>query len=221
MPDEGAPATERTEAWVMFDGASIYVGARVWDTAPPSQWVANEMRRDTSQLRDNDGFWVVFDTFLDRRNGVVFYTNPLGAIGDFQITNEGNPNSDWNPVWDVRTGRFDGGWTVEMEIPFQSLRVPARRRAGLGGAAPAEHPAQERVGVSDAASDRRGAACDVSPVPGGHAGGPGGSGCRYQSRGQALRHRGADDEPRRQSRPPGTSETAMAASTSRWASPGT
>ena len=122
MPDEGAPATERTEAWVMFDGASIYVGARVWDTAPPSQWVANEMRRDTSQLRDNDGFWVVFDTFLDRRNGVVFYTNPLGAIGDFQITNEGNPNSDWNPVWDVRTGRFDGGWTVEMEIPFQSLR---------------------------------------------------------------------------------------------------
>ena len=122
MPDEGAPATETTEAWIMFDSTNIYVGARIWDSAPPGSWVANEMRRDTSQLRDNDSFWVVFDTFYDRRNGVVFYTNPLGALGDFAITNEGNPNSDWNPVWDVRTGRFENGWTVEMEIPFKSLR---------------------------------------------------------------------------------------------------
>ena len=122
MPDEGAPATERTEAWIMFDTTNIYVSGRVWDSAPPSEWVANEMRRDTSQLRDNDTLWVVFDTFYDRRNGVAFYTNSLGGLGDFAITNEGNPNSDWNPVWDVRTGRFEGGWTVEMEIPFKSLR---------------------------------------------------------------------------------------------------
>ena len=121
-PDEGAPATERTEAWVLFDSEKIYVSARVWDPAPPSDWVANEMRRDTSQLRENDVFWAIFDTFLDRRNGIAFYTNPLGALGDFAFTNEGSPNGDWNPVWDVRTGRFVGGWTVEMEIPFKSLR---------------------------------------------------------------------------------------------------
>ena len=121
-PDEGAPATEKTEAWIMFDRENLYVSGRVWDSAPPSEWVANEMRRDTRQLRQNDTFAVILDTFYDRRNGVAFYTNPLGAIADFAITNEGNPNSDWNPVWDVRTGRFDGGWTVEMEIPFKSLR---------------------------------------------------------------------------------------------------
>ena len=121
-PDEGAPATERTEAWIMFDQDNIYAAARIWDSAPPSEWVANEMRRDTRQLRQNETFAVVLDTFYDRRNGVAFYTNPLGAIADFALTNEGNPNSDWNPVWDVRTGRFEGGWTVEMEIPFRSLR---------------------------------------------------------------------------------------------------
>ena len=121
-PDEGAPGTERTEVWILFDTDNIYVAGRVWDSAPPAAWVANEMRRDTSQLRENDTLWVAFDTFNDRRNGVAFYTNPLGALGDFQITNEGNPNGDWNPVWDVRTGRFEGGWTVEMEIPFKSLR---------------------------------------------------------------------------------------------------
>ena len=101
---------------------NIYVSARVWDSAPESEWVANELRRDTQQLRQNDTFGVMFDTFYDRRNGVMFYTNPLGALAEFGITNEGNPNSDWNPVWDVRTGRFEGGWTVEMRIPFKSLR---------------------------------------------------------------------------------------------------
>ncbi len=34
---------------------------------------------------------------------------------------------DWNPVWDVRTGRFEGGWSVEMEIPFKSLRFQQGR----------------------------------------------------------------------------------------------
>ena len=121
-PDEGAPATEKTEAWIMFDRTNIYVSGRVWDSAPPSQWVANEMRRDTAQMRQNDIFTVMFDTFYDHRNGVSFFTNPLGGFADFQISNEGNPNNDWNPVWDVRTGRFEGGWTLEMEIPFKSLR---------------------------------------------------------------------------------------------------
>ena len=122
VPVEGAPATERTEAWILFDDTNVYVSARVHDSAPESEWIANEMRRDTSQLRQNDTFTVFFDTFYDRRNGYNFYTNPLGARADQQFTNEGNPNGDWNPVWDVRTGRFDGGWTVEMEIPFKTLR---------------------------------------------------------------------------------------------------
>ncbi|MEO2195248.1 MAG: DUF5916 domain-containing protein [bacterium] len=122
VPVEGAPATEKTEAWIMFDDTNVYVSARVWDSAPESQWIANEMRRDTNQLRQNDTFAVFFDTFYDRRNGFNFYTNPLGARADQQFTNEGNPNGDWNPVWDVRTGRFNGGWTVEMEIPFKTLR---------------------------------------------------------------------------------------------------
>jgi hypothetical protein len=106
----------------MFDRDFIYVSGRCWDTAPPDKWIANELRRDTNQLRQNDMFGVIFDTFYDRRNGFLFYTNPLGARADQAVTDEGNLNVDWNPVWDVRTGRFEGGWTVEMAIPFKSLR---------------------------------------------------------------------------------------------------
>lgn len=121
LPKEGVPATERTDAWVMFDADNIYVAARCWDSVPASQWVANEMRRDTNQLRQNDTFGVMFDTFHDQRSGYVFYTNPLGALADFTF-DDGNLNTDWNPAWAVRTGRFEGGWSVEMAIPFKSLR---------------------------------------------------------------------------------------------------
>lgn len=122
LPKEGQPATEKTDAWVLFDRDYIYVAVRCWDSEPEERWVANELRRDTNQLRQNDTFGVVFDTFYDRRNGFVFYTNPLGALAEFAITDEGNPTTDWNPIWDVRTGRFEGGWSVEMAIPFKSLR---------------------------------------------------------------------------------------------------
>ena len=122
VPRQGAAATERTEAWVMFDGDTLYVTARCWDSAPPESWVANELRRDTNQLRQNDTFGVILDTYYDRRNGFLFYANPLGARADQAVTDEGNLNADWNPVWDVRTARFAEGWTVEMAIPFKSLR---------------------------------------------------------------------------------------------------
>ena len=129
VPDEGAPATEETEAWVTFDEENVYISARVHEEVPEAEWVANEMRRDANGIGNNDNFGVVIDTYYDRRNGYFFYTNPLGALADVQLTNEGNPNFDWDPVWDVQTGRFPGGWTLEMAIPFESLRYrPGREQ---------------------------------------------------------------------------------------------
>ncbi len=120
-PDEFKPATEKTEAWIFFDDDNIYVSARNWESAPERR-VANEMRRDTNQLRQNDTFAVMFDTFHDKRNGYFFSANAIGGLSDSQITDEGPPNADWNTVWDVRTSTFDGGWTIEMVFPFKSLR---------------------------------------------------------------------------------------------------
>jgi hypothetical protein len=120
-PDEFRPATEQTEAWIFFDDDHVYVSARNFESHPERR-VANEMRRDTAQLRQNDTFGVMFDTFHDKRNGYIFYANAIGGLADSQVTDEGPPNADWNTVWDVRTSTFDGGWTIEMAIPFKSLR---------------------------------------------------------------------------------------------------
>ncbi len=120
-PAEGQPATDDTEVWVFFDHDNVYISARNWDTEP-DRIVANEMRRDSRNIFNNDNFSVIFDTFYDRRDGFLFMTNPLGALYDAQVTGERNVNSDWNTVWNVKTARFAEGWTVEMSIPFKSLR---------------------------------------------------------------------------------------------------
>ncbi len=143
-PDEGKPATERTEAWVLFDDDHVYVAARCWETQPARR-VANEMRRDTSQLRQNDTFAVLFDTFHDRRNGYLFYANPIGGLADSQITDEGPPNVDWNTVWNVKTGRFDGGWTIEMAIPVQVPSLSSRARPDMGHQPATRRALEERV----------------------------------------------------------------------------
>ena len=120
-PQEGQPATEKTEVWLFYDHDAVYVSARCWETHP-ERMVANDMRRDGGNIIQNDNFAFAFDTFLDRRNAVYFEVTPVGGREDGQVTNERQLNKDWNPVWDVAVGRFEGGWTVETAVPFKSIR---------------------------------------------------------------------------------------------------
>ena len=131
-PHEGELATEQTEAWIFFDDRNLYVAARCWDSHP-ERMVANEMRRDHNDINQNENFVVTLDTFYDRRNGFYFQTNPIGALRDQAVTDEGiGRNVDWNTVWDGKAHRFDQGWTLEMAIPFKSLRYNEGRRQVWG-----------------------------------------------------------------------------------------
>jgi len=122
-PDAGQPATEETQVWLFFDDTDVYIASRAWDSSSADpQWIANEMRRDGFAILRNDSISVAFDTFYDRRNTVQFMVTPIGGRMDGQVTNERNWNGDWNPLWEVKTGRFDGGWSLEARIPFRSLR---------------------------------------------------------------------------------------------------
>jgi hypothetical protein len=122
-PDEGAPATEKTEVWLFFDDRNIYVSARLHDSQPERE-VISEMRRDGQGTNDNESFGVVFDTFHDRRNGFLFQVSLAGGLFDGYITDERDMSRDWSTVWDARTARLPDGWTAEMAIPFKSLRFP-------------------------------------------------------------------------------------------------
>jgi hypothetical protein len=121
-PHDGEPATEATDLWILFDDRNLYVSARCWDSHP-ERMVANEMRRDNTGIFQNENLAVLIDTFYDRRNGFQFQVNPLAALRDQLIGDEGQAlNVDWNTVWDAKTSLFEQGWIMEMAIPFKSLR---------------------------------------------------------------------------------------------------
>ena len=130
-PDEGAPANEKTDVWILFDDENFHIVCRCWETRP-ERLMANEMRRDNFAIVRNDNFAWSFDTFFDRRNGYLFEVNAIGGRIDGQITNESQVNTDWNPIWELRTGRFDDGWVVEAAIPFKSLRYGPGREQTWG-----------------------------------------------------------------------------------------
>ena len=121
-PSNGEPASQETDIWLLFDETDVYVSARVWES-DLHRMVATEMRHDAVQaFSENELFSVAFDTFYDRRNGYVFLVNPLGGHGEVQFANESQINIDWNGIWESAVGRFEGGWTIEMAVPFKTLR---------------------------------------------------------------------------------------------------
>jgi hypothetical protein len=120
-PNDGQPATEDTDVWILFDDETLYVSTRNWDSQP-ERMVENEMRHDSNNLIRNEQITIILDTFDDDRNGFLFLVNSLGGMLEEVFANEGNASRDWNTVWDAATGRFEGGWTLETAIPFKSLR---------------------------------------------------------------------------------------------------
>ncbi len=86
-PDEGQPATERTEVRVVFTDDVIYFGVVCYDR-DPSAIIMSDSRRDSS-MNNADSFQMVFDTFSDQQNGFVFGTTPAGQEYDGQVINEG------------------------------------------------------------------------------------------------------------------------------------
>jgi hypothetical protein len=130
-PDNGAPASERTEVRVLFDSGRLIVGATLFDSEP-DRLLGNQMQRDQSFSAD-DRFIVALDTFADGRSGYVFQTNPAGAQADALIvptTDTNNTgvvdfgaglNVSWDGIWIGRVRRTAQGWTAEMEIPLRTI----------------------------------------------------------------------------------------------------
>jgi len=119
-PDEGAPASERTEVRVLYSPSRLYVGVICFDS-DPAAIVVSRFERD-ADLEADDRVTLLFDTFHDHRNGFVFQVNAVGARFDQIITDEGqDQNRDWNGIWYVRTRITASGWTAEFVIPFQTL----------------------------------------------------------------------------------------------------
>src|SRR5213596_2356867 len=119
-PDEGAPVSEATAVRVLYDGTAVYVGARLFDTAP-ARIVRRLARRDAST--HSDEFRVFFDSYHDRRTAFEFIVNAAGVKKDVLIGEDGDfDDASWDPVWEAATSVDSLGWTAEIRIPLSQLR---------------------------------------------------------------------------------------------------
>jgi len=120
-PVEGVAPTQRTEVRFLYDGETLYVGARMYDDDPEAV-VARLVRRDADA--DSDLLIITFDTFLDHVGQAQFTINPRGVRGDAYGPGGSDLDSSWNPIWQGEARIDDGGWTAELAIPFSQLRFP-------------------------------------------------------------------------------------------------
>ncbi len=121
-PNEGQQPTQKTEVWVAYDDAALYVAARLYDTHPDS--IVNRIGRRDADITA-DAFYVGIDSYHDRRTGVYFTVTAGGSVGDGTLYNDEWSDGSWDGVWETATSIDGQGWSVEIRIPFSQLRFPA------------------------------------------------------------------------------------------------
>jgi hypothetical protein len=121
-PDEGEPASEKTEARAVYDDDALYIGVRAFDSDP--EGILGQLtRRDQESFSD----WVrvAIDSYNDQRTAFQFGVNPKGVKQDVYRYDDTRVDPDWDAVWDVETSIDELGWTAEFRIPYSQLRFPA------------------------------------------------------------------------------------------------
>ena len=120
-PNEGAPASQRTEVRVLYGPGSLYVGAVLYDTSPAAIERALGRRDEFNRA---DWFLVSIDSYLDRRTAYTFAVNAAGVQFD-AIEGGGGTDPSWDAIWSSEVRATPEGWIVEMAIPYSMLRFPS------------------------------------------------------------------------------------------------
>jgi hypothetical protein len=116
-PDEGTPASERTEVRILYDEDNIYVAIFAADGKAPA---ARVKQRD-GDFGGDDFVRIYLDPGRTRRDAYIFDINPLGARADGLLQNNDRTLLEWNPIWKARARISAHGWSAEMAIPFRSI----------------------------------------------------------------------------------------------------
>jgi hypothetical protein len=126
FPFDSTLAVSRTEVKAVHDEQYLYIAAILYDSLP-GEYVTQSLRRDF-QGETVDGFAVILDPFQDKTNGFFFAINPFGVLSEGLIANGGENPEDldlsWDNIWKGEARRNGNSWTVEIAIPFKTLRFP-------------------------------------------------------------------------------------------------
>lgn len=135
-PMEGAEPSEKTTAYIGYDRKNLYIGIRCFDSNPKAIRACLTQR---DKVYEDDEITVYLDTFKDKKIAFAFQVNPCGVQSD-GIYNEtrrrgrgrggrgmggfSQIDKNWDTFFLSNAHMDDKGYTVELSIPFKSLRFP-------------------------------------------------------------------------------------------------
>ncbi|HEX6058279.1 MAG TPA: DUF5916 domain-containing protein [Gemmatimonadaceae bacterium] len=129
QPRDQVPASRESIGYVAYDGEHLYFAFRAWDA--PGDVRATIFPRERGGGGD-DRVELVLDTFLDQRRAYQFRVTPHGIQWD-AVKTEGSDNDESvDFVWRSAGRVLDDGWSVEVAIPFASLRFPRADTIAVG-----------------------------------------------------------------------------------------
>jgi hypothetical protein len=122
-PYQGQASLYTTLVKVLYNRQYLYFGIICKDPLGKKAIRATDFIRDFDETK-HDLVGITLDNFNDRRNAMVFATNPYGVQRDLLAFDDLYYDTDWDGFWRVRTNRTDSGWTAEIAIPWKTLRYP-------------------------------------------------------------------------------------------------
>ncbi|MFB0565276.1 MAG: DUF5916 domain-containing protein [Candidatus Aminicenantaceae bacterium] len=127
-PKEMGEPSEKTVAYIGYDHKNLYFAFRCYDKEP-DKIRASVTNRDG--CIDDDWIIIFLDTFNEKRRAFSFIINPIGIQLDCIRTEQGgndNMDASWDTVFSSEGKMDKEGYTVEMAIPFKSIRFPDKEK---------------------------------------------------------------------------------------------
>jgi uncharacterized protein DUF5916/cellulose/xylan binding protein with CBM9 domain len=120
-PGDNIAPSKPTEAMIGYDSRTLYLAFHCYDE--PDKVRATVAKRDN--VFDEDNVRVYLDTFNDQRRAYILAWNPLGVQADGIMTEGSGTDFNVDIVMESKGLMTSDGWTLEVAIPFKSLRYEA------------------------------------------------------------------------------------------------
>ncbi|HEY0462144.1 MAG TPA: carbohydrate binding family 9 domain-containing protein [Pyrinomonadaceae bacterium] len=121
QPGDNVAPSAPTEVLMGYDAKHLYIAFRIKQDRDKIR--ANVARRDN--IFDDDYVGVYLDTFNDRRQAYAIFFNPLGIQADGTFSESGGEDYSVDLVMESKGVLTEDGYTIEVAIPFKSLRYEA------------------------------------------------------------------------------------------------
>ncbi len=96
-PNDGEPATEKTEVWMAHTQIALYIVFVCHDHRPAG--IRGHLARRENVLSD-DNVSLLLDPFQDRRKGILFTVNSAGVQADASWSELNGADYSYDQVWD-------------------------------------------------------------------------------------------------------------------------